>query len=79
MVISLHGVPAAAQCLIHKLVTTNNNTSFGKKKKKNPLFFFRNKLGEVHLWYTTHSYMLKTQYNFGHQSFDFQLAETSLF
>ena len=29
--------------------------------------------------YTTHSYMLKTQYNFGHQSFDFQLAETSLF
>ena len=31
------------------------------------------------LLYTTHSYMLKTQYNFGHQSFDFQLAETSLF
>ena len=29
--------------------------------------------------YTAHSYMLKTQYKIGHQSFDFQLAETSLF
>ena len=27
---------------------------------------------------TTHSYMLETQYKIGHQSFDFQLAKTSL-
>ena len=31
-----------------------------------------------HKTYTTHSYVLKTQM-IGHQSFDFQLAETSLF